>query len=218
MRIFDNPNLNFIKWRWHALALSALVIGAGLFTIVSRGGLPLGVDFSGGTVMVLKFVQPTNEEAVRQALPSLGDVVVQTVGAAADNEILIRLPMMQEAEEGANLEAKAIEVENALRAAKVGDFQIVSKDIVGPIMGKDLQNKGIWATLASLGGILAYIWFRFRLDVRGGRHRGDAPRRAGDARVPDVVRLRPVAERRRGAPDHHRLLGQRHDRGLRPRA
>jgi preprotein translocase subunit SecF len=163
MRIFDNPNLNFIKWRWHALALSVLVIGAGLFTIVSRGGLPLGVDFSGGTVIVLKFVQPVNEEAVRRALPALGDAVVQTYGRPADNEIMIRLPIMQEAEEGANLEAKANEVEMALRTAGVGDFQVVSKDIVGPVIGKDLQSKGIWATIASLGGILVYIWFRFRL-------------------------------------------------------
>ena len=65
MRIFDNPNLNFMKWRWHALTLSVLVIGAGLATVVSRGGLPLGVDFSGGTVLQLKFAQPPNEDAIR---------------------------------------------------------------------------------------------------------------------------------------------------------
>lgn len=163
MRIFDNPNVNFIKWRWHALFLSLAVIGAGIFTIVSRGGLPLGVDFSGGTVMVLKFDQAISEDVVRKALPFSGAAVVQTFGAPADNEILIRLPIMQEAEEGANLEMNAIRVETSLRAANVGSFTPISKEIVGPVMGKDLQNKGIWATVASLGGILAYIWFRFRL-------------------------------------------------------
>ena len=80
MHIFDNPNVNFLKWRWHALALSVLVIGAGLVTIVSRGGLPLGVDFSGGTVLLLKFEQPVTEDAVRAALPFAGDAVVQTSG------------------------------------------------------------------------------------------------------------------------------------------
>jgi preprotein translocase subunit SecF len=54
-----------------------------------------------------------------------------------------------------------VQIETALRAAKLGDFES-SKDIVGPVMGKDLRTKGIYATLASLGGILAYIWFRFR--------------------------------------------------------
>ncbi len=162
MRIFHNPNLNFVKWRFHALVMSALIIAAGVFTVVSRGGVPLGVDFSGGTVLVLKFVQPVSEEAVRKALPSAGDAVVQTIGAPAENKIMIRLPMMQEAESGANLEAKALEVESALRAAHVGDFAEESKDIVGPVMGKDLRTKGIYATLASLAGILAYVWFRFR--------------------------------------------------------
>ena len=56
---------------------------------------------------------------------------------------MVRLPMMQEAEEGANLEAKAAQVEAALQAAKIGDFTIAGKDIVGPVMGKDLRTKGI---------------------------------------------------------------------------
>jgi preprotein translocase subunit SecF len=163
MRIFDNPNINFIKWRWHALALSVLVIGAGVFTIVSRGGLPLGVDFSGGTVLVLRFTQPVSEEAVRSAVSFAGEVVVQTVGTPSDHEIMIRLPQMQGEEEGASLEADAVRVENAIRAANLGEFVPISKDIVGPVMGEDLRRKGMWATIASLGGILAYIWFRFRL-------------------------------------------------------
>jgi len=161
MRIFDNTNINFTKWRWHALALSLVVIGAGIFTIISRGGLPLGVDFSGGTVIVLKFTQPTSEDAVRSALPFAGEAVVQTVGAAGDNEIMVRLPMDETA--AIDLEAKAQQVEAALQSAKVGDFMVASKELVGPVMGQDLRNKGMWATLASLGGIMAYIWFRFRL-------------------------------------------------------
>jgi len=161
MRIFDNPNINFIKWRWHALALSFLVIGAGLFTIVQRGGLPLGVDFSGGTVVVLKFTKPVTEDAVRTALPFGGDAVVQTVGKASDNSIMVRLPM-DDTEETSGLDANAAKVEAAVRAANVGDFTVESKELVGAVMGADLRQKGIWATIASLGGIMAYIWFRFR--------------------------------------------------------
>ncbi len=163
MHIFDNPKLNFLKWRWHALALSVLVIGSGLATIVSRGGLPLGVDFSGGTVLVLKFEQPVELDAVRSALPFAGDAVVQTFDKPNLNEILVRLPIMQGTEEGTNLEKQATQVETALKAANIGVFRVVSKDLVGPVIGEDLKSKGIWATVASLGGILAYIWFRFRL-------------------------------------------------------
>jgi preprotein translocase subunit SecF len=163
MNIFNNPNVNFLKWRWHALALSVLVIGAGLVTIVSRGGLPLGVDFSGGTVLLLKFEKPVAEDAIRAALPFAGDAVVQTSGAPGSNEIMVRLPIMQGTEEGTNLEKQALQVEAALRAANLGNFTIPSKDIVGPVIGEDLKQKGIWATISSLGGILLYIWFRFRL-------------------------------------------------------
>ena len=58
----------------------------------------------------------------------------------------------------------------------------------------------------------------FPLLVRRRRDRGDAARHLRDAGVPDVLRLRPVAQRRRGAADDHRLLRQRHHRHLRPRA
>lgn len=163
MRIFDNPNLNFIRWRWHALALSVAVIATGIFTIVSRGGLPYGVDFSGGTVLVLKFQQPTNEEAVRAALPFAGQAVVQTYGAPADNEILVRLPLPAGSDDSAAVDAQATQVETTLRASNIGNFTIESKEVVGPVIGEDLRRKGLWATVASLGGILAYIWFRFRL-------------------------------------------------------
>ncbi len=162
MRIFDNPNVDFIKWRWHALALSLVVIGSGLFMIVQQGGLRLGVDFSGGTVMVLKFDQPVGEDAVRRALPFAKDAVVQTYGDPAQNQIMVRLPIMKDAEEGANLEAQAVQVEAALRAANLVPTE-KSTDLVGPVMGADLRQKGLWATVASLGGIMLYIWFRFRL-------------------------------------------------------
>ena len=162
MRIFDNPNVNFMKWRWHALALSMLVIGAGIATIVSSGGLPLGVDFSGGTVVQLKFAQPPNEDAIRAALP-FGAPVVQRFGDPANNEVLVRLPIMQGTEQGASLTAEAARIESALRAANVGEFTVEKTDIVGPIIGDDLKRKGISATVLSLAGILVYIWFRFRL-------------------------------------------------------
>ena len=162
MRIFQNPNYDFVKWRYHALAFSALLIIAGLVTIVQKGGVPLGVDFSGGTVIELQFDQAVSEDAVRNALPNAKDSSVQTFGNPSEHKIMVRLPMMQEAEQGANLEKAANDVEAALRAANIGNFTVRGKEVVGPVMGQDLRNKGIYATLASLGGILLYIWFRFR--------------------------------------------------------
>ena len=51
MNLFKHPNFDFIRWRWHAIVLSSLVILAG-FALMAVRGLPLGVDFSGGTIVV----------------------------------------------------------------------------------------------------------------------------------------------------------------------
>jgi preprotein translocase subunit SecF len=164
MRTLASQNFNFIRWRWHAIALSVLIIAVGLWVVVKRGGLPLGIDFSGGTVVELKFAQPVGEEAVRGALaPVVKDPVVQQIGQAGQNKIMIRLPMVESAEKGANLEDGAKLVEATLRAAKVGEFTREKVQIVGPVIGKDLQRKGIYATVFSLIGIMTYIALRFRL-------------------------------------------------------
>jgi preprotein translocase subunit SecF len=164
MRIFTNPNYNFIRWRWHAIILSLAIIGSGLFTIVSRGGLPLGVDFSGGTVLWLKFKQPVTEEAIRNALGALSsEATVQTFGQPGDNEMMIRLPLRPGVEQGASLEADAKQVEASVRAANIGEFEVRNREIVGPTIGDDLKRKGVAATLTALGGILVYIALRFRL-------------------------------------------------------
>jgi preprotein translocase subunit SecF len=163
MNLFTNTNYNFTKWRWHALAISAIVVVLGLVQI-ARNGLPLGIDFSGGTIVVLKFQQPVSEEAVRTALSTLpGEKVVQQYGNASANEVLVRLPQAQQTEQGTSLEQGARQVLEAVRAANLGQFEVISTEIVGPVIGKDLQRKGIYATLASIFGITLYIAFRFRL-------------------------------------------------------
>ncbi len=162
MQIFHNANYNFIKWRWHALILSVGIIWAGVATVFLRGGIPLGIDFTGGTVVVLEFAKPVGEDAVRTALgPAGADAVVQRFGNdPAKNDIMIRLPLR--GTEQANLNEGATRIEQAIRAANLGDFTPIRTDLVGPTVGADLQRKGIWATLTALGGILIYVAFRFR--------------------------------------------------------
>ena len=161
MRIFANPNYNFIRWRWHAIALSLLVIAAGVAMIATKG-LPLGIDFSGGTIVVLKFQQPVREDALRTALDAVpGEKVVQQYGEADANEWLVRLPELA-TEQGVSLEEGARAVVEAVTNANLGQFEVISQEIVGPVIGRDLQRKGIYATLASIVGITIYIGIRFR--------------------------------------------------------
>ncbi len=166
MQILANTNIDFLKYRAAALALSALVLGAGIFTMWTRG-IPLGIDFSGGTAVVVKFTQPVNEDTVRQALSSVpGEKVVQQYGPSEANEMLVRLPQVEPDAEG-SLDQGADAVLAALRT-NIGEIEVLSNDIVGPIIGSDLKQKGIWATLLALGGILVYVGFRFRFTFAAG--------------------------------------------------
>jgi preprotein translocase subunit SecF len=158
MDFLKNPNFNFIQWRWHALVLSLVVVLSGVGVILTRG-LPLGIDFSGGTLIVVKFQQSVEENAVRSALESIeGDKVIQPYGEATENEWLIRLP---QAAAESDLEAGGQSVLNALTSANLG-HELLQRDSVGPVIGRDLQLKGIYATLASIVGITIYIALRFR--------------------------------------------------------
>ena len=161
MKIFDNPNYNFIRWRWHAIAVSLVVILAGAAAIATRG-LPLGIDFSGGTLLVVGFDQPVTEDQVRQAIDAVpGDKTIQQYGDAADRRWMIRLPQGETVEQGASLEQASQQILDALQKAGLPP-EVVSRELVGPVIGADLQRRGIYATLASIVAITIYIGFRFR--------------------------------------------------------
>ena len=162
MQIFSKPNYDFIRWRWHAIAFSLLIILAGAAAMWTKG-LPLGVDFKGGTILIFKFDKPVAEDAVRTALQSMpGEKTVQKFGAASANEIMVRLPQTVEREEGALLERDVKAATEAITAANIGKFEIVGTEVVGPVIGAQLQRKGLYATLFSILGITVYIGFRFR--------------------------------------------------------
>lgn len=168
MAIFKTPpNIDFISLRWPALALSVLVIVVGLAVTVVRGSLPLGIDFSGGSLIILKFEQPVGEGAVRDALAIIPEKVIQQYGDIGDNEVLVRLPISGP-EEGVSLEAGANDVMAALEGGGLGDFEVIGQELVGPVIGQELQQRGINAFVFAMAGILIYIGLRFRFSFAVG--------------------------------------------------
>jgi protein-export membrane protein SecD/preprotein translocase SecF subunit len=157
--LFRAPQIDFLAWRWPALAISLAVILAGAVQI-GRGGLPLGIDFSGGTIVTVRFAGPVAEEALQNAIP--GEEIVQRSGESSDNEMLIRLPQSPGSQEGAALATEADRVVAALKGAGVPEFAITGTESIGPTIGADLRRKGVYATLASIVGLTGYIAFRFR--------------------------------------------------------
>jgi preprotein translocase SecF subunit len=163
MRILNDTNINFARWRWQAIVASCLLILLGVVAAVRGGGLPLGVDFSGGTIVVVQFEGGVSADDVRTAVDGIeGDKVVQQYGVATDNEWLIRLPQVEVEEQGAVLEQGAVQIVAALEASPLPGFEVRSTEVVGPVVGADLQRRGIYATVLALLGISLYITFRFR--------------------------------------------------------
>jgi preprotein translocase subunit SecF len=166
MKIFNNPNFDFVRWRWHALALSLVVIIAGAVFIATRG-LPKGVDFEGGTIVILHFNQDPDLAAITNALG--GDAIVQQYGAAENNDVMIRVTRVGE-EHGADLSREVNRIVAELKTANVGSFNDtpVGTEIVGPIVGEQLRRQGILATVLAMAGILTYIALRFQFSFAVG--------------------------------------------------
>ena len=165
MHIFHNTNFDFLRWRVQAIVLSWVVIIAGVVMIGTKG-LPLGIEFAGGSSVIVQFEKPASIQSVREVLdknfPGGGqNSVVQTYGDPSTRQVMIRVPSVG-AESGGALSSTADTVVAALKKGNLPGFTIAGTEIVGPAVGEELTQKGIWAFVLSLVGILAYIAFRFQ--------------------------------------------------------
>ncbi|HYT65212.1 MAG TPA: protein translocase subunit SecF [Vicinamibacterales bacterium] len=167
MHIFKNPNFDFIRWKWQAIAISWIIILTGAWVIWTKG-MPKGVEFSGGTIVIVEFDQQPNLDQIRTSLPGGGaDAVVQQYGDPSARQVLIRLHTAG-AESGGALSATADQLTAELKAKSFGNFRVIGTEIVGPTVGAELQRRGILATVFALAGILVYIAFRFRFSFAVG--------------------------------------------------
>ena len=90
MQIFVNPNYNFVKWRLYWFAVSVIFVGIGAVLFFTKG-INLGIDFSGGASIILKFNEQPPLGQLRSQLP---DATIQQYGKAQENNVLIRLPQL----------------------------------------------------------------------------------------------------------------------------
>ena len=162
IEIFHNPSYNFIGRRKWAYLLSALVLLIGLVSLATQG-LQYDIDFTGGTLVQVRFDTPPSVSAIRAGLNriNLGDAIIQEFGDP--REFIVRIPLSH----GAGAEELGKRVESALgQEASLGKFEVRRVEFVGPQVGKELQLQAIYAVLVSLAGILLYIALRF--DFKGG--------------------------------------------------
>jgi len=162
MQIFKLPHIDYLRWKWPALAVSAAIIVAGLATIFTRG-IPMGIEFAGGSAVVAAFEQDVSLDQVRDAVNRSfgGETVVHTFGDPGQHQVMIRVPQVG-AETGAALSEVVDKVTAALQSAGLPKFDIAYSEAVGPAVGQQLRSQGFWAAVLALGGILLYITFRYQ--------------------------------------------------------
>src|SRR5579862_401040 len=114
MHIFKHANFDFLRWRWQAIAVSWIIIIAGIVTIWTKG-IPKGVEFAGGTVVIVQFDQAASVQQVRETLfKQFPDSVIQAYGDPAQRQMMIRVPTVG-VESGSSLSTEAQKVQAALR-------------------------------------------------------------------------------------------------------
>jgi preprotein translocase subunit SecF len=138
---------------FNVISIITFMIAVGALTVK---GLHLGVDFTGGTVMELKYERPPDLHQIREAVGRLGfnDAAVQNFGTASD--VLIRLPVKP----GVTSAQLSETVLRELRKAEPG-VKLQRVEFVGPQVGKELLENGALALLFVSIGIVLYLWLRF---------------------------------------------------------
>jgi protein-export membrane protein SecD/preprotein translocase SecF subunit len=157
-RLWRRARIDVMSHRTAALWVSAAIVAAGVTLTMARG-LPLGLDFTGGTDVVAQFDGPVNEEAVRQAIPETA--TVQRYGPQSDHALQIRVPHSASAGDG-DVEAGVGILQTALHTSGLPASRIIGTETIEPSIGRDLQTKGAYAMAGALAGITAYLALRFR--------------------------------------------------------
>jgi preprotein translocase subunit SecF len=93
VEILKNVSIDWLGRKWYFFGLSAILLAVGVVGYFVRGGLTMGIDFKGGTVVYLKFSQPPDLEAIRKVLKpeTVGTTIIQRYGSVADNALLVRM-------------------------------------------------------------------------------------------------------------------------------
>ena len=87
MEFFRQTNIDFLKYKWWAIGASWALIAVGLFTVFIQKGLKFGIDFSGGTAIVIRMAERPDIDKMRSLLDGagLGEIGIQRYEEAEKN-------------------------------------------------------------------------------------------------------------------------------------
>lgn len=153
----DNTNVDFMRWRKIALAISIVLTIASLALVAVRG-LNLGVDFVGGQMITATFEQAVEVDELRERVDQLqlGESGIQEFGGPRSFQI--RLPLPEGGTAAANAAASRVRtmIEQEYPGARIDSVEVVSGKV-----SDELALDGALAIALAIAGVAIYIWFRF---------------------------------------------------------
>ncbi|MGP1365750.1 MAG: protein translocase subunit SecF [Schwartzia sp. (in: firmicutes)] len=151
------PEFDIVGRRKIWYAISLLIIIPGILCMFIKG-FNFGIDFTGGTIIELRFDSPVGIQNVRDVMKTydLDNSTIQLSGEAANvteaRDVMIRTVDLEEAERKAIM---------ASLKDTLGNYVVLREEKVGATMGTELLLNALWATLLSWALIVVYVSFRF---------------------------------------------------------
>jgi len=150
MDLIGKRNFDFIKNRKVVYIVSAVIILAGIISILFQG-FNYGIDFAGGSLIQIKFDDPVSITEVRSNLGEF-DLSQSTIQDLSDTEFVIRTEKISP--------EKRKEILSVLKE-NLSDLEVLRVETVGPVIGENLKKTALYAILFAFMGIIMYITVRF---------------------------------------------------------
>jgi preprotein translocase subunit SecF len=163
LRIFHDTKYDFIKW-WRVAAIATIafmLIGAASFAIT--GGVNYSVEFTGGTLVQLKFKGPGDAGKIRASLDAAGIRGAEVQQFGGPDEFIVRAQgKALVAQQASGAERVADQIKTALTASLGADaFTVVRKESISPKVGEELSRNAVLAMVLVSLATLIYLAFRF---------------------------------------------------------
>ena len=142
---------------WFLISALFIVFGIGVMVInlTTRGSIMnFGIDFTGGTLLSLRFDKPVTIHQVRDILKKHG-LEKSVIQKSGKNDISIRSEPIDN--------DLRVEIINDLKTS-LGGADLLEADVIGPVIGKELRTQALWALIVASLGIIIYVSFRFEFN------------------------------------------------------
>jgi preprotein translocase subunit SecF len=155
MHLFNKTNIDFMGKRKIFYTISLVTLLIGLIGIFGKG-MSFGIDFLGGTELLLRFENPPAISDVRTAIDKIGYKGSEIKSFGNPNDILIFTS--EQAEGGKVAQQIRGELQKEFPTSK---FTVLREDKIGPKIGAELRRNAVYAVGATLLIIMIYVGFRF---------------------------------------------------------